>query len=79
MVCLFLLCFQLENVLQFIEDNSSSLAQKDYDQAYKVWSGFDIVVRLKSVGLGPEDFKENKVLKYLNCLPFKVVILPSQS
>ena len=53
--------FQLENVLQFIEENNGSLAQQDYDQAYKVWSGFDIVVRLKSVGLGPDEFQENKV------------------
>ena len=48
-------------MLQFIEDNSSSLAQKDYDQAYKVWSGFDIVVRLKSIDLGPENFASYKV------------------
>ena len=54
--------FQLENVLQFIEDNSSNLEQKDYDQAYKVWSGFDIVVRLKSIDLGPENFESYKVI-----------------
>ncbi|XP_060580920.1 Fanconi anemia group J protein homolog [Ruditapes philippinarum] len=48
----------LESLLNFIEGNNSNLDQSDYDTSYKVWSGFDIVVRLKGIGLGPDSFQE---------------------
>ena len=30
------------------------LEQKGFDQAAKVWSGYDIVVRMKEYGIGPQ-------------------------
>ena len=51
----------MESLLNFIEGNNSNLDQSDYDTSYKVWSGFDIVVRLKGIGLGPDSFKEYQV------------------
>ncbi|KAK3588854.1 hypothetical protein CHS0354_035997 [Potamilus streckersoni] len=45
-----------ERLHHFLNENSSQLEQKDYDQAYKCWSGFDIVARLNSIQLGPKDF-----------------------
>jgi hypothetical protein len=48
-------------LLNFIEGNNSNLDQSDYDTSYKVWSGFDIVVRLKGIGLGPDSFQEYQV------------------
>ncbi|XP_052224582.1 Fanconi anemia group J protein homolog isoform X2 [Dreissena polymorpha] len=48
----------LESLLGFLQESSEHLQQADYDSAYKVWSGFDIVARLKNVGLGPDNYKE---------------------
>jgi len=61
MITKYILNFQLESLLGFIEDNSDSLEQQDYDNAYKVWSGFDIVARLKQINLGPDTWKEYEV------------------
>ncbi|KAL4223086.1 Fanconi anemia group J protein [Mactra antiquata] len=44
----------LDSLLMFIESNNSNLDQQDYNTSYKVWSGFDIVARLKNIGLGPD-------------------------
>ncbi|KAL3858387.1 hypothetical protein ACJMK2_012978 [Sinanodonta woodiana] len=45
-----------ERLHHFLNENSSHLERKEYDQAYKCWSGFDIVARLSSIQLGPKDF-----------------------
>ena len=51
----------MENVMKFVDDSSTQLDQADYDTSYKVWSGFDMVARLKSIGLGPDTLDEYKV------------------
>ncbi|XP_052802476.1 Fanconi anemia group J protein homolog isoform X2 [Mya arenaria] len=48
----------LEALMRFIEDNSGNLEQQDYDNAYKLWSGFDVVARMKQINLGPDTWKE---------------------
>jgi len=37
-----------------IDDSDSSLHQSDFDQAYKCWSGYEIVARLEHIGVGPK-------------------------
>ncbi|XP_067685021.1 Fanconi anemia group J protein homolog [Haliotis asinina] len=43
---------------QFIHLHSDKLEQKDFDQSYKIWSGFDIVAQLDCIGLGPVKYTE---------------------
>ncbi|KAJ8312439.1 hypothetical protein KUTeg_009812 [Tegillarca granosa] len=45
---------------KIIQDNSDNLTQNDYDQSCSVWYGYDIIVRLKQEGVGPEHFDELK-------------------
>lgn len=46
---------------QFIHLHSDKLEQKDFDQSYKIWSGFDIVAQMNCIGLGPVKYPEAKV------------------
>ncbi|XP_076473063.1 uncharacterized protein LOC143302332 [Babylonia areolata] len=46
------MCHRLDT---FIEDMSSTLTQHDFEQSYRMWSGFDIIAQLRSLGLGPQD------------------------
>ncbi|XP_071093309.1 Fanconi anemia group J protein homolog [Haliotis cracherodii] len=45
---------------QFIHLHSDKLEQKDFDQSYKIWSGFDIVAQMDCIGLGPVKYPEAK-------------------
>ena len=38
--------------------------QANYDTSYKIWPGFDIVARLKTIGLEPESYAQYKVGRY---------------
>ncbi|KAK6968419.1 Fanconi anemia group J protein, partial [Biomphalaria glabrata] len=49
--------FRLNN---FINENKSKMEQKDFDKAYKIWSAFEIVAQLDSLGLGPKHFPDLK-------------------
>ena len=49
-----MISFQVEGFMKLIQNNMDQLEQKDYDQAAKVWSGYDVVVRMKEYGIGPE-------------------------
>ncbi|XP_059139041.1 Fanconi anemia group J protein homolog isoform X2 [Physella acuta] len=40
----------------FIDENKDRLEQKDFEKAYRIWSSFDIVVWLETVGFGPKHF-----------------------
>ncbi|KAK7481564.1 hypothetical protein BaRGS_00027213, partial [Batillaria attramentaria] len=45
------MCHKLDS---FIDEHSSSLTQVDFDQSYRLWSGFEIVAQLRRLDLGPE-------------------------
>ena len=45
---------QVEGFKKLIQNNMDQLEQKGFDQAAKVWSGYDIVVRMKEYGIGPQ-------------------------
>ncbi|XP_069135470.1 Fanconi anemia group J protein homolog [Argopecten irradians] len=48
-------------LIKFMEDNEDSLEQQSFDQAYRCWSGYDIVARMDQLGIGPKHFQEIKV------------------
>ncbi|KAH9524209.1 Fanconi anemia group J protein [Bulinus truncatus] len=45
---------------RFIDENKTKLEQKDFEKAYKIWSAFEIVAQLDSLGLGPKHFPDLK-------------------
>ncbi|XP_025091156.1 Fanconi anemia group J protein homolog isoform X2 [Pomacea canaliculata] len=51
------MCFKLDS---FISNNGSSLTHCDFDQSYRLWSGFDIIAQLQHVDLGPQNFQNLK-------------------
>ncbi|XP_060076012.1 Fanconi anemia group J protein homolog [Ylistrum balloti] len=56
-------------LIKFMEDNEASLEQQSYDQAYRCWYGYDIVVRMEQLGIGPKHYPEIKMTTSL-CLCF---------
>ncbi|VDI74443.1 fanconi anemia group J protein [Mytilus galloprovincialis] len=44
----------VEGFMKIIQNNIDHLEQSSFDQASKVWSGYDIVVRMKEYGIGPQ-------------------------
>ncbi|ESO94630.1 hypothetical protein LOTGIDRAFT_144987, partial [Lottia gigantea] len=48
----------VQSLIEFINQNSLHLQQKDFEQSSKIWTGFDIVAQMESMGLGPQDFTE---------------------
>ena len=56
-------CHKLD---MFIEEQSSQLTQHDFEQSYRMWSGFEIVAQLQRLDLGPRDCDQltvNSLLK----------------
>ncbi|XP_021366020.1 Fanconi anemia group J protein homolog [Mizuhopecten yessoensis] len=47
-------------LIKFMEDNEASLQQQSYDQAYRCWSGYDIIARMDQLGIGPKHFPDIK-------------------
>ena len=62
--------------MKLIQNNMDQLEQKGFDQAAKVWSGYDIVVRMKEYGIGPQHVDQLAV-SYLSttCRPFRGKLL----
>ncbi|CAC5387435.1 BRIP1 [Mytilus coruscus] len=56
----------VEGFMKIIQNNLDHLEQSSYDQASKVWSGYDIVVRMKEYGIGPQHVDE--LLKCLSAV-----------
>ena len=48
-------CVQCHKLDMFIEEQSSQLTQHDFEQSYRMWSGFEIVAQLQRLDLGPQD------------------------
>ena len=58
-------CHKLD---MFIEDQSSQLTHHDFEQSYRMWSGFEIVAQLQGLDLGPQNCDQltvNSLLKGL--------------
>ncbi|KAK7088030.1 Fanconi anemia group J protein homolog isoform X2 [Littorina saxatilis] len=49
------MCHKLDT---FIEDQSSSLTQHDFQQSYRMWSGFEIIAQLQRLDLGLQKYEE---------------------
>lgn len=49
------MCHKLDT---FIQEQATSLTQLDFDQAYRMWSGFEIVAQLRNLDLGAEKYPQ---------------------
>ena len=61
-------CVQCHKLDMFIEDQSSQLTHHDFEQSYRMWSGFEIVAQLQGLDLGPQNCDQltvNSLLKGL--------------
>ncbi|XP_071180461.1 Fanconi anemia group J protein homolog [Mytilus edulis] len=56
----------VEGFMKIIQNNIDHLEQSSFDQASKVWSGYDIVVRMKEYGIGPQH--KDELLKCLSAV-----------
>lgn len=56
--------------MKIIQNNIDHLEQSSFDQASKVWSGYDIVVRMKEYGIGPQHKDE-----LLVCIHIKLNVI----